>query len=89
MDPDNREAVLGVQEVEGMLQEGDYEVEDHSMEGGGAVGGGYDEEEENKMEDSEEILVLGSRESLEGVREVWHCSDMVSSIFHFYTFMYV
>lgn len=72
MDPDNREAILGMQEVEGMLQEGDYELEEDSVErSGNAAGAGpsYDEEEENKME-SEEVLVLGSRETLEGVREV-------------------
>lgn len=91
MDPDNKEAILGVQQVEGILQDGFSAMEAEEDDEGGGGGGGENsrrsrregnEEEENKMEESEEVLILGSRESLDGVREVRKVY-ILSSFFYF------
>ena len=70
LNPENKDALLGVQEVEGILQGGFGGGEEGEWSGEGEEGDSMRDEDENQMDESEEVLVLGSRETLEGLREV-------------------
>ena len=87
LEPEHKDAVQGLQEIESLLQGGaEEEQEDEGREGGRGErdrGRVYDEEEENKMEDSEEVLVFGPGENLEGAREVMVVQAVICFPFFF------
>ena len=67
IDPDHKETIQAMQELETFMQRGEEEEEEDN----------YEEAEENKMDDIEDVLVWGSEEHLEGVREVIMYIDVV------------